>query len=95
MFNQKSSKMDRPLSYIWRSKYDESTHICTVTMNFEINEPEQETQKFTEIHTQRAYTRMEVDEALQKAGFTDITSYDAYTLFPPKKRSDRIFWVAR
>jgi ubiquinone/menaquinone biosynthesis C-methylase UbiE len=95
MFNQRSSKMDKPLSYVWRSKYDEPSHLCTVTMNFEIDEPDQALQRFTEVHTQRAYTRGEVEESLRSAGFTEITSYDAYTLFPPKKRSDRIFWVAK
>jgi SAM-dependent methyltransferase len=95
MFNQRSSKMDKPLSYVWRSKYDQSTNLCTVTMNFEIDEPGKELQKFTEVHVQRAYTRGEVEEALRSAGFNEITSYDAYTLFGPKKRSDRIFWVAR
>ena len=96
MFNQRSSPLDEPLTYVWRSKFDEPRQLCTITMEFKIlahgDEPER---RFTERHVQRAYSRVEVEDMLTDSGFDDITPYDAYSLFPPKKRSDRIFWVAR
>jgi ubiquinone/menaquinone biosynthesis C-methylase UbiE len=96
MFNQRSSPMDAPMRYVWRSKYDERSHLCTVTMEFEVEARGQSpARKFTERHVQRAYNRVEVEEMLTDAGFEEITAYDAYTLFKPRTRSDRIFWVAR
>ena len=96
MFNQRSSPLDEPLTYIWRSKFDEPRQLCTINMEFKIlahgDEPER---RFTERHVQRAYSRVEVEDMLADAGFDDVTPYDAYSLFSPKKRSDRIFWVAR
>jgi ubiquinone/menaquinone biosynthesis C-methylase UbiE len=96
MFNQRSSELDHPLKYLWKSKYDDATHLCTVTMEFEILDGGPEPgRKFSELHMQRAYNRVEVDDMLRDAGFDEITVYDAYTLFGPRKRRDRIFWVAR
>ena len=96
MFNQRSSSLDEPLTYVWRSAFDEPSQCCTITMNFKIlahgTEPER---RFIERHVQRAYSRVDIEELLSQAGFSEITPYDAYTLFAPKKRSDRIFWVAR
>ncbi len=96
MFNQRSSPLDEPLTYVWRSKFDEPRQLCTINMEFKIlahgDEPERQ---FTERHVQRAYSRVEVEDMLMESGFDEITPYDAYSLFPPKKRSDRIFWVAR
>lgn len=96
MFNQRSSSLDAPVRYVWRSKFDPSTHICTVTMDFQIDaRGSQPERRFTEQHVQRAYSRVEVEDMLTDAGFSEIQAYDAYTLFAPRKRSDRIFWVAR
>jgi ubiquinone/menaquinone biosynthesis C-methylase UbiE len=96
MFNQRSSAFDEPMKYVWRSKYDEPSHLCTITMDFRIaargTQPERQ---FTERHIQRAYSRVEVEDMLTDAGFDEITAYDAYTILKPRKRSDRIFWVAR
>ncbi len=95
MFNQRSSVMDEPLRYIWKSKYDESSQLCQVTMEFEIKpRGSQSERSFTEVHLQKAYSRVEIEDMLNDAGFGTVSSYDAYSLLKPKKRSDRIFWVA-
>jgi len=36
----------------------------------------------------------ELTQWLRAAGFAEVTVYDAYTTDPPKKRSDRLFYLA-
>lgn len=80
------------LRYDWRSQYDRESRVCTVTMNFWIKEGDSE-RHFQEIHTQRAYTHTEICAMMQEAGFSQVEVFDAYTLHPPERRSDRVFYV--
>ena len=94
MFNQRSSFMDGPLQYEWRSRYDRETRLCTIDMGF-VHQPDgQPAREFHETHRQRAYEKLELREMLTGAGFDGVVFYDAYTLKSPRKRSDRIFVVA-
>jgi len=93
-FNQSCSRKHEPLHYRWRARYDRDTRLCTITMRFVLNREEGDPLVFTEVHRQRAYTRDEITGFLQAAGFTHVAAYDAYSLDPPNKRSDRIFYFA-
>ncbi|BCW95471.1 MAG: class I SAM-dependent methyltransferase [Fimbriimonadales bacterium] len=93
MFDQALLEPSAPLRYRWRSQYDRETRLCTVHMEFWVREGTGE-RSFTEIHTQRAYTESEVRDMLYAAGFPEVHVLDAYTLHPPERRSDRVFYVA-
>ncbi|MDM7461498.1 MAG: class I SAM-dependent methyltransferase [bacterium] len=92
-FDQTQLDERAPLRYRWRSQYDQATRLCTVQMEFWVNEGETE-RYFTEVHTQRAYSEQEVRGMLYEAGFAEVHVFDAYTLHPPERRSDRVFYVA-
>ena len=95
MFNQSCTRRDEPLHYRWRSRYDPQTRLCTVNMRFAYDPGTgAERQNFTEIHRQRAYGKEELTAWLRDAGFADVSVYDAYSADPPKKRSDRLFYLA-
>ena len=95
MFNQSSARHGEALHYRWRSRYDPASRLCTVSMRFSYTDPTTgETQVFHETHRQRAYDREEVLGWLHDAGFAEVFVYDSYTTEPPKKRSDRLFYVA-
>jgi ubiquinone/menaquinone biosynthesis C-methylase UbiE len=94
MFNQKSNPLDGPLKYEWKSIYDEGTKLCTVFMNFKFKPKRKPSMAFKEIHYQRAYSTDEITSMLEEAGFINVSVYDAYTLFPAKGRSDRLFFTA-
>ena len=94
MFNQSCTRRDEPLHYRWRSRYDPETRLCTVRMNFSFDDGSGERRAFTEVHRQRAYGKDELAQWLVEAGFADVSIYDAYSLDPPKKRSDRLFYFA-
>ncbi|GIV09122.1 MAG: methyltransferase [Fimbriimonadales bacterium] len=92
-FDQTQLDVNAPLRYRWRSLYDRQTRLCTVHMEFWIREGDTE-HYFTEVHTQRAYAEQEVREMLYAGGFPEVHVFDAYTLHPPERRSDRVFYAA-
>jgi ubiquinone/menaquinone biosynthesis C-methylase UbiE len=95
LFNQASIFDDESLHYVWKSTYDEESRICTVDMVFrKYSEEDKQENIFRERHYQRAYSIEEVTEGLKKAGFEKIFCYDAYSFRAPKKKSDRIYFVA-
>ena len=94
MFNQSCSRKDEPLHYRWRSRYNPETQICTVSMHFSYDAGTGEREPFQEVHRQRAYYKEDLAEWLQAVGFAEVAVYDAYSLERPKKRSDRLFFVA-
>lgn len=94
MFNQSCMRMNEPLRYRWRSRYDAETRLCTVRMDFSYDPGTGVRESFLEVHRQRAYSKDDLASWLREAGFGGVTIYNAYTTDPPKKRSDRLFYVA-
>lgn len=94
MFNQSCSRKDEPLHYRWRSRYNAETQICTVNMHFSYDAGTGKRELFQEVHRQRTYYKEDLCDWLRAAGFAEVFVYDAYGLERPKKRSDRLFFVA-
>ncbi|MER3414565.1 MAG: hypothetical protein C4341_10155 [Armatimonadota bacterium] len=90
MFDQKETRADAAVRYRWRGEWDPRTRLCSVTMDFEV-----EGKQFREVHVQRAHSEDEVERFLHESGFDRVEMFDAYTLSPPRKRSDRIHVLAR
>ena len=90
LFTQKS-RQGAPVEYRWQSKYNPQTRISRIRMDFHVLGTGE---KFRIVHRQRAYTEAELRSLLFHAGFTNITTYDAYRSFPPGPESDRVFYVA-
>lgn len=93
LFNQSCSRRDEPLHFRWRSSYDIPSRICTVRMRFSYDPGDGNRLIFKEVHRQRGYHKEEVLTWMGDAGFEQVFIYDAYTLDPPKKRSDRLFYL--
>ena len=51
-------------------------------------------EKFTEVHTERAYSRNEVKNALREGGLKLLSCYDCMTFQRPGKNAGRILYVA-
>lgn len=80
--------------YVWTSRYDHATRICTVDMVFEV-EDNGVRRQFKETHVQKGYRLEELDSMLISTGFETIARYHAYKFKQPTRRSDRVFFVAR
>ena len=62
--------------------------ICTVAMDFWVGKKE-----FSEVHVQRAHSLQELVCWMEDAGFERVRCYDAFSLDPPRARSDRVHVV--
>lgn len=93
LFDQVNCRPGSPIRYRWRSTYDKRTHLCEIKMEFWVTEPGKE-RAFVEYHHQRAYSEPECREMLRQAGFAEVHTFHAYTLHPPRRYSDRVFYVA-
>ena len=89
MFDQEDLRKATKLKYHWRGDYDTETKIIKVKMNFWYGEEE-----FQEVHVQRAYSDEELREYLDDADIDVVKVFDSYTLDPPRKKSDRLHYVA-
>lgn len=85
MFDQSSMKPSDKLRYRWVSSWDSDSALCTIEMDFW-----NRSEHFHETHIQRAYTEEEIRQAMRDAGFARVQLYNAYSLEPPRKNSDRI-----
>jgi SAM-dependent methyltransferase len=88
MFSQEDMKPGRKVRYKWQASWDEASRICAVHMDFWAAG-----RHFVETHHQRAHSLDEIEAWMSDAGFVRLRFYDAYTLDPPRGRSDRIHVV--
>lgn len=94
-FDQSNRNTDERLRYNWVSDYFPETRLCRVRMQFWYHEDNGSERAFEETHWQYAYRSDEILTMLEAAGFEDLVTYQAYTLRPPTRTADRIFYVAR
>jgi SAM-dependent methyltransferase len=94
-FDQSNRAADAELRYDWASQYYPETRLCRIGMKFWHRQPDGSDRKFNEEHWQFAYREEEVTGMLERAGFTSVRAYQAYTLRPAHRLSDRIFYSAR
>ena len=94
LFSQTNMNPSAPIQYRWVSSYDYSARVCTVNMQFWVQQKGVR-QHFTEIHQQRAYSETELDRMLSEAGLELVGVYDGLTLRPPNRHTDRMYCVAR
>lgn len=90
MFDQEDVRPQTKVRYSWKGEWDNSAKICTVRMNFWVGE-----RAFEEVHIQRAHSIDELTGWMSAAGFVNVRCYDAFSLDPPRGRSDRVHVVGR
>lgn len=93
-FDQDNTHSHARLRYVWRSEYDPKSRLCTVNMRFFLRDRHGIDQEFGEQHLQFAYEEDEVREMLIEAGFYRVQTYNAYSLLPVRRTTDRIFFLA-
>ncbi len=89
LFDQHETRRQAEIRYNWSGEYDRATRTIQVFMEFWRGD-----EKFTETHLQKAHSDEEIRVCLENAGFIDVRAFDSYTLNPPRKKSDRVHYVA-
>ena len=85
---------EKDVFYTWQNRYIESKNISDMALTFFTRE-KGGYRRFEERHLQRAYTEEEMRYILKKAGFSKVDTYDEMTFKKPRKKSERIVFVAR
>jgi len=81
---------------VWRAEYAPGRKMCTYFMDiFRLDEESGMWERGEELHRERAYSREELTEMLEKAGFADIRVYGERKMRAPRPGEQRIFFVAR
>lgn len=85
---------DKDIFYSWQNRYIESKNLSDMLLTFFVREGKAY-RRFEERHLQRAYSEKELRYMLEKAGFSQIDTYDALTFAKPCENSERIVFVCR
>ena len=86
---------EEAVAYIWHCDYDEHEHIIEHQLTIFKQEEDGKYTRFTEIHTQRAYTAHWLHAALTEAGFQEIQIYGDFSFNEANEATERLFFVAR
>lgn len=81
-------------AYIWKNMYDPKTRLCEMNLTCFVKNGDGY-DRFTETHLQRSHTVEELTGLLERAGFTDIRAWEAFTQNPARPDSERIQFAAR
>ena len=82
-------------SFIWENYFDEDEMVNEYDLTLFIREEDGRFSKYEETHYQKAFEISEVLEAVKEAGMELVAVYDAFTRQPPRKNSDRVYFVVR
>ncbi len=82
------------ISYIWENKFINSKNICEMDLTFFQMDKDGKYIRYDEIHTERAYSINEIDNALKSAKLNVIGKFNEFTFDIPDAKSERIFFIA-
>ena len=83
-------------AYIWENYYDEDSKINEYYMNFFVkNENEHSYTRTEECHLEKAYSIDDIKSLLEESGLMLLDVFDAFTFSPPKKDSERLYFVVK
>lgn len=79
----------------WQNEYDEKTHLCHFYLSVFQEERDGRYRREDEEQTERCYERAELESALTRAGFADITFFGNVDMSAPTDTTERWFVAAR
>jgi len=82
-------------SFIWENTFYEEEAVNEYELTIFVQEKGDLYRKYEETHYQKAYEIERVKELIQEAGMELVAVYDAFTKNPPKKDSERVYFIAR
>ena len=82
-------------SFIWDNSFDEEEGLNYYELAVFLPREDGLYEKCEEVHCQKAYPQEEIESLIKEAGMDLLAVYDAYTMEPATKDSERMFFVAR
>lgn len=81
--------------FIWDNYYDEDSRLNEYVLNLFIQGGDGRYDRHEEIHYQKAYDLEEIRMLIERSGLQWEGAYDAFTMNPVRKDSERIYIIAR
>lgn len=81
--------------FIWQNYFYEDERINEYAMTIFKQDENGKYDRYDEIHYQKAWHLEEIKELLQQAGMEFVVAYDAMTRNAPRRRTERMYIVAR
>lgn len=82
------------LFYVWQNYYDEKKNLGEFYLTFFYKEEDNKFNRFEEVHMERAYKVIEIENLLKEAGFKNIEYYEAFTFKSVDEETERINFIA-
>ncbi|MBD3403417.1 methyltransferase domain-containing protein [candidate division GN15 bacterium] len=82
------------LAWVWKNRYDEKKRTADCAATFFVRKGSH-WERFTEVHTERAYPNSEIKAMLRAAGFMVRGFYRCFSFEPPTRHAYRICAVAQ
>ncbi len=82
-------------SFIWENSYDPESGLNIYELALFLPREDGLYEKYEEIHYQKAYAADEIRSLIKEAGMELLEIYDAYTMEPPGRDSERLTFIAR
>lgn len=82
-------------TYLWQNCYDPRSKLLEMRLAFFIPDGQGKYTRFDERHIQRAHPVSELTSSLERAGFTIVGIFHAFTTEQPTATSERIQFIAK
>lgn len=86
--------VDNDFAYIWQNHYDSDIGLCEMDITV-FNKEKDLYARFDEVNVERCYSVVEIENMLEKTGFSIEAIYGDKNLKKPVKQEERIFFVCR
>lgn len=80
---------------LWQSDWNEASRLARFYLDFFVREKGDLYRRFSEIHTERAHTLEEIDQALALGGMKRLAALGERKMRPAQDTDDRIYIVAQ
>lgn len=79
----------------WQNSYEPQSRMVTVELDFFAENPDGSYNRDSETIYERAYTKAELERALNHAGFKTLAVLGDMSFEPPQRNAERVYYVAR
>ena len=82
-------------SFIWENSYDKNKRLNEYSLTLFLQEQDGRFRRSEELHLQRAWTKEEIEKALEEAGLEFVECCEAYSGEKTNEKTERLCFIAR
>ncbi|HHY64474.1 MAG TPA: class I SAM-dependent methyltransferase [Clostridiaceae bacterium] len=88
-------ELDDDIAWIWQNTYDSKKRTATFDITFFVKNKDGLYERFDETHKEKAYTREEIECALESSGLKSLGCFGNLNFLEPTPDEERIFYIAQ